>query len=225
MQSKEKTDFFDLFMTEELIQLMIIETNRYADQEINRRRPLRRHSRYNKWKPVTAEEMKKFIGILFLMGIVKLPRIDLYWSRDSLYRFNGFSMVMSRNRFQEILRFWHFSNNEIVISRLDKVRPLVDQLNDKMTEIYHPGRDLSIDESMMLWRGRLVFRQYIKNKRHKYGVKFYELCESKGLVLKASIYSGEGFPDDHALGQSGAIVVNLMDGLLQKGYRLFVDNY
>ena len=59
---------------------------------------------------------------------------------------------------------------------------------------------------MMLWRGRLLFRQYIKNKRHKYGIKYYELCTSDGLIRRASIYSAQSFDDDQSLGQSGAIV-------------------
>lgn len=99
---------------------------------------------------------------------------------------------------------------------------MIDQLNDKMEEIYNP--DLSINESM-LWRRQLLFWQYKKNKKHKYGVKFYKLCESQGLVLKARIYSRESVPDEHGFGQSGAVVINLMEGLLKKGYRLFVDNY
>ena len=57
-----------------------------------------------------------------------------------------------------------------------------------MKEIYVPDKDLSLDESMMPWRRRLVFRQYLKNKRDKYGVMFYELCESDGMVLRVSIY-------------------------------------
>ena len=55
------------------------------------------------------------------------------------------------------------------------------------------------------------------------GVKFYE--QSNGIVLRARIYSGESFPDKHNLGQTGAVVINLMDGPLQKGCCLFVDNY
>jgi len=54
------------------------------------------------------------------------------------------------------------------------------------------------------------------------------LCESGGLVLKIRIYSGESVPDDHGLGQSGAIVIDLMEGLLGllgKGNRLYVNNY
>lgn len=43
---------------------------------------------------------------------------------------------------------------------------------------------------MMLWGGRLHFRQYIKNKTQKYCVKVYELCKSEGVVIKLKIYSG-----------------------------------
>ena len=40
-----------------------------------------------------------------------------------------------------------------------------------MSNIYVPEKELSLDESMVLWRGRLVFRQYIKNISHKYCIK------------------------------------------------------
>ena len=73
----------------------------------------------------------------------------------------------------------------------------------------------------MLWRGCLIFRQYRKNKRHKYGVKFYELCTHNGLVLEVAIYGGQAFGDE----QTGAIVVHLMSEFLNKGYHLFTDNW
>ncbi|KAI6648410.1 PiggyBac transposable element-derived protein 4 [Oopsacas minuta] len=94
-----------------------------------------------------------------------------------------------------------------------------------MSRIYTPGRNLSLDESMVLWRGRLVFRQYIKNKRHKYGIKLFQLCESDGIVLRVAIYSGESFFDEHMIGQTGAIVLHLMRDYLDKGYCVFTDNY
>ena len=98
--------------------------------------------------------------------------------------------------------------------------PLVLQLNNKTATIYTPDKKLSIDESMMLWRGLLILRQYTKNKKHKYGVKFYELCESDGIVMNVKIYSGEPTPDIHSLGQTGAIVLNLVEKFLGKGYQL-----
>ena len=77
---KKKIDFFKLFLTDELLDLMVSETNKYAEQEIDRRRPLRRKSRYSLLKPVDNQEMRKFLGILLLMGIIRLPTIEHYWS-------------------------------------------------------------------------------------------------------------------------------------------------
>ncbi|XP_065671830.1 piggyBac transposable element-derived protein 4-like [Hydra vulgaris] len=94
-----------------------------------------------------------------------------------------------------------------------------------MDNIYCPKKNISIDESMMLWKGRLVFRQYVKNKRHKYGIKFYELCESDGIVLKVKIYSGETTLGKHLLGQTGAFVLDLMEKLLGNGYHLYTNNF
>ena len=94
-----------------------------------------------------------------------------------------------------------------------------------MNTIYYPERDLCFDESMVLWRGRLLFCQYIKNKRHKYGIKLYELCGSRGLVLKIRIYSGVSFSDVDNLGQSAAIVSELLEGYLDKGHIVYTNNY
>ena len=161
--------------------------------------------------------MRYFLGILLHMRCVKLH----YWSKNELYRFPVFSKVMPRTKFQLILRFWHFVDNENSPGgRLSKIMPLVLQLNNKMATIYTPDKKLSIDESMMLWRGLLILRQYTKNKKHKYGVKFYELCESDGIVMNVKIYSGEPTPDIHSLGQTGAIVLNLVEKFLGKGYQL-----
>ena len=76
-----------------------------------------------------------------------------------------FSSVVSQERFQSIMRLLHFGDEpQQPDDRLAKVRFLTSQLNNTMPEIYTPYKELSLDESMMLSRGRLVFRQYIKNK-------------------------------------------------------------
>ena len=79
-----------------------------------------------------------------------------------------------------------------------------------MRELVTPEKNLSINESMMLWLGRLVFQQYIKNKRHKYGIKFCKLCTYDGLVLTAEAYGGQGFNDENNLGQTAATVLKRM---------------
>ena len=159
------------------------------------------------------------------MGIHSLPALTNYWSRNVLYHAEIFNLIMSRNRFQNILKFWHFRDNELDrTSMLYKVNPLT-IFQRKNVEHLCPDEHLSLDESMVLWRGRLLFRQYIKNKRHKYGVKFFELCESQGIILKVSIYSRERYNDPNVLGQTGAIVLHLMEEFLEKGYSIYTDNY
>ncbi|KAJ8938693.1 hypothetical protein NQ314_011372 [Rhamnusium bicolor] len=60
-----------------------------------------------------------------------------------------------------------------------------------MADTYYPDKMLTLDESMVLWRGRLTIRQYIKNKRHKYGVKLYIVTEPDGTIIKFAVYTGQ----------------------------------
>ena len=43
--------------------------------------------------------------------------------------------------------------------------------------------------------------------------------------MNVKIFSGESTPDIHSLGQTGAIVLNLMENFLGKGYQLYTDNF
>ena len=155
----EPINVLNLFLTqEELISIMVNETNTYVEQELDKKQPLRQSSHFCKWLPVNENEMKLFLGILLNMGQVKLPTMEYYWSLSSIYKFPLFSNIMSRSRFQLLLHFWHFSDNEAVEKgHLSKVKLLLDHLNDNMKEICVPDNYLSLDESMMLWRGRLVY--------------------------------------------------------------------
>ena len=81
-----------------------------------------------------------------------------------------------------ILKHLHMNSDENDDS-LSKVRPIIDLLIGKIRSCYYPDQNLSLDESMMAWRGRLRFRQHIKGKKHKFGIKYYAFCETTGFVL------------------------------------------
>ena len=218
--------FFELLLTEQFIQDLVTKTNEYPEKTINASRPLRRRSNLADWKDVAVDEMRKFIGIVFAMGLASLPSYKKYWSSDPIYKNHFFRNVMSRERFERILRFLHFGDQpKFEDDRLAKIRMILDHLNKVMSEIIIPDKKLSLDESMMLWRGRLMFRQYIKNKRHKYGIRSYEQCTYDGLVLNEEIYGGQAFNEEQNLGQTGATVLKLMKPFLNKGYHVFTDNF
>ena len=124
---------------------------------------------------LTVNELQMFIGLVILMGIVHKPNINSYWSRDELYNTPIISKVMPQDRFKVILRFLHFSDsatcnaNDADRDSLHKVRPLRDLIRKQCQKVYGPGRFLSVDESLVLFEGRVHFRQYIKTKRARFG--------------------------------------------------------
>lgn len=216
----------NLFFSEEFLCLLVQQTNLYAAQEIDKHGPVRRSSRLSKWKETDISEMKVFWGLLLHMGPCSLPSIEHYWSKSIFYNPTFWRSIMSRNRFQLLLRFLHFADNSIQSAdRLYKVRSVLKHFNSVMRNNYVPDKNLCIDESMVLWRGRLFFRQYIKNKKNKYGVKLYELCESNGLVLKIKIYCGKSEKCEQNMGHASEVVLHLIEGYLDKGYILYMDNF
>ena len=89
--------------------------------------------------------------------------------------------------------------------------------------------NLSVDESLVLFKGRLKFKQYIKTKRARFGIKLYELCTSSGITLDFLVYCGKGMfhqDDPHSdMPSTERIPAVLMESYLGKGYSLYTDNY
>lgn len=118
-----------------------------------------------------------------------MPSIKLYWSRHFLYQNPLFGKVMSRTCFENIFRcLWFYAYP--TSHRLHKIDQVLNHILSNIGNIYSPGENLSLDEALLLWRGRLGFRQYIPNKTAKYGIKLYELCTPDGFILNA--YTGKG---------------------------------
>ena len=63
-------------------------------------------------------------------------------------------------------------------------------LSDKFEEAYIPSQHLSLDESLLLWKGRLLFRQNILLKRARYSIKQFILAEDTGYVVHLKVYCG-----------------------------------
>lgn len=215
----------DLFFSDEFLNLIVTQTNIYAQQEISQNQGTS-SARKTTWKDTNITEMKTFLGLLFHMGPVSLPTISLYWNKSIFYNMPFWRSVMSRNRFQLLLRYLHFADNSVPSDdRLYKVRLVLSHFNDVMSNSCTPQKNICIDESMMLWRGRLFFRQYIQNKKHKYGVKLYKLCESDGLIQKTKIYCGKTELPEGNFGHATGVVLHLMEDYLDKGYILHMDNF
>lgn len=140
-------------------------------------------------------ELLAFFGINFLMGYHILPSIRHYWSSADDLLVKPVANTMTRNRFVEILSNLHVNDNSAISKdnpdKLHKLRPLIDNLNTKFKSVYKGTRELSVDESMIIFKGRSTLKQYNPMKPIKRGYKLWCLCDQRGYTLKFEIYQGK----------------------------------
>lgn len=217
-------DYFELFLTRDILEHITDQTNLYAVQQMltSDTTP---GSRVHGWDPVTVNEIGKFLALIGWMGLVKLPSIKDYWRVHALYGLPLARKVMPRNRFELILKFLHFADNINADpeDRLSKLRIILDKFTSNFQKAYTPGQKICVDESLIPWRGRLLFRQYIPNKASKYGIKVFKLCTEKGYTWNLIIYCGKSRSQE--VGVSEKTVMELAEGLLDEGRTIYTDNY
>ena len=135
--------------------------------------------------------------------------------------------AMARDRFELLLNFCHFSDNHKYHSnqdRLIKLKPLSDLLKGRFSSVYIPGAVVTVDETMIPWRGRLLFKQYIPGKAHIYGIKMYKLAATNGYTWSYLIYTGDQDPMA-GVGHAETVVMNLLDGLSECHRTVVADNF
>lgn len=218
-------ELFSMFLSDDVIDFMVTETNRFANQCLSKKS--RNNEKLFQWTDTNDNEMRKFLAILMLMGIDRLPDMRLYWSNDDMFANAFIKRMMPRDRFITILNFWHFANNENGDSsnRIYKIEKLLNMLLCNFRAVIKPGKELVIDESMIPWRGRLVFRQYIPLKSNKYGIKLYKLCLPSGYTYNLIIYAGRTAEVNQNIGHAHKITVEITEGLLDEGRVLYGDNF
>ena len=132
------------------------------------------------------------------MGILKLPHLELYWSNVDMHIATpGISQIMPLVRFQQI---FHLTNSQNTVlhgqpghDRLFKVRSLLDLIVPKFGKEYTLHQHVSVDEAMIKFKGRLGFKQYMKEKPIKWGMKVFVLADAtKGYISNLQIYTSKG---------------------------------
>ena len=165
-----------------------------------------------------------------LMSVTRKNKTVDYWSTDTMIITPMFGQLFSRDMFLMLLKYLHFNDNpnQVEGDRLYKIKPVINDLRKKFRSLVIPYKNLCIDESLILWKGRLTFKQYIPTKRHRFGIKVFVICDCQiRVVLDFIAYTGSSadFDLDQNLGKSGSIVMVLMTPYLNKGHSLFVNNW
>ena len=224
---------FQKFIDEDMWKLFAEQTNIYARQFLANHN-LKPRSRAKSWVDTNPTEMKTLIGLIILQGIVHKPQIEMYFSKRKCIETPYFSQIMTEKRFRLLLKFLHFADNSKFYpdqphKKLYKIQQILDHLKSKFSSVYTPEQNICVDESLLLWKGRLGWVQYIPSKRSRFGVKIYKLCESStGYVWNFIVYTGKdtNYGDRHPREQtSSRVVLEIADNLLDKGYCLYLDNW
>jgi len=93
---------------DDLIQLLTELSNLYHSQNAEKWKV---SPKTLKWSNITPEEMRKFLGLIILMGQVRKKNIRDYWSTVPTISTPIFPRTMNRNRFESIWQAWHFGDN------------------------------------------------------------------------------------------------------------------
>ena len=223
-------NFFDMFFTDEIVSEIVAHTNSYAQEKIFYEQVSSYTQSDGSWKDVTADEIKRFIALLIHFGVVHVRGdVQRNWSTKTLYHGLWARAILSRERFFAILAFLHVVDpgNKDPNNKLRKVESYINHFKKRCSELYKPKEHVAIDERMVKSRHRSGFRQYIKDKPTKWGIKLWVLADSSnGYTVDFNIYIGRAAGQEvSANGLGYDVVMRLMAPYHNLGYHLFVDNF
>ena len=66
---------------------------------------------------ITDGEMKCFIAVTIVMGLVHKDTIEDYWSTDAAISTPFFQNVIPRGKFGKIMSFFHLADNDLFLRR------------------------------------------------------------------------------------------------------------
>lgn len=216
----EPLEFFELFFSPDVVELLVKYTVMYASTK-------------NYRLELGNDEMYAFVAILYLSGYVPVPRRRMYWeTRDDTHNLLA-SNSMRRNRFEEIFRFIHAADNSNLVAndRFSKLRPLMNKLNNIFIRYAPISSNLSIDESMIPYFGRNGCKQFIKGKPIRFGYKAWVLALPSGYCINFDVYQGRKNQESNGekLGLGASVVMNFAKTLEKEfsdiPFSLFFDNF
>ncbi|KAG0433428.1 PiggyBac transposable element-derived protein 4 [Dictyocoela muelleri] len=218
--------FYEIF-NNDFWEMLANETNRYANQTLSGDKSKLKIIDKD-WSDTTSDEIQIYFALCITMTQVKKSAVHMNWSKIKIIETPIYGKTMPYKRFKLITRFLHFTNNDDAekSNKLKKVDSIVKYFNDIFKKIYSPEEMLSLDESLMKFKGRLSYIQFNPSKRARFGIKFYKICESKsGYCSGFKIYTGNDKNIDPSVSASESIVMKMVKPFLGKGYTLFLDNW
>ena len=151
-------------------------------------------------------EISAFLGLNILRGIHDLPQIQMYWDSDEFVSFEGFKKTIPKQRFFTLSKYIHLVDpaTKDRADLLCKVRPLVNRLEEKFSAAYVPGKNITVDEGLVKFNGRLSFKQCMPLKPDKFGIKVWFLADADTCyVPRFQVYLGKNRTNNELFREKG----------------------
>lgn len=129
-------DFFQLFVPDNCIQNMVVQTNMYA------KKFQERFGSDEGWRPVTAQEMKAFLGFVISTSVHRCESVLSIWS-SGFFSNRSIALKMSQSRFEKILKYFHivaFRPSQGSNQGLYKIQPFLDSLQQSFGCTFRPSQ-------------------------------------------------------------------------------------
>ena len=203
--------------------------NEYAEKLVALNTPAKRYSIYQNFKPIDIGEYYRFMAILIAMGLDPRPRVKDFWA-DKIPHMHTpwYNQTMSRNRFEMLYHtFLHAAGRDAEVR--EKVEPFINKVMNNSQDAFYPGKDMSIDEMVVGFRGRWKYLQFNATKPSKYHIKTFGLCDSDtGYVYNLFTYYGSetGYHPDIDPDSTNAVkVFKTLCEPLEKGHHIYADRF
>jgi len=150
---------------------------------------------------------------------------DLYNTVDPVRSFSIIKYFMEKQRFHRIQgNFKTYNDKTNKADKIYQIREYTDFLSKKWEENYYPGRNISVDETIIPYSGKSYLTVVIKNKPIGEGFLMFDTADPKnGYLLKGELWVGQESRNNK--GTVMARVLRLVNKYLDKGHIIFADNF
>lgn len=184
-------DFFQLFVPDNCIQNMVTQTNMYA------KKFQERFGSDEGWRPVTAQEMKAFLGFVISTSVHRCESVLSIWS-SGFFSNRSIALKMSQSRFEKILKYFHivaFRPSQGSNQGLYKIQPFLDSLQQSFSCTFKPSQTQVLHEPLIdedpVFITTCTERELRKRKKRKFSL-WVRQCTSTGFICQISVHLKEG---------------------------------
>ncbi|EPY81960.1 piggyBac transposable element-derived protein 5 [Camelus ferus] len=181
--SASAMDFFQLFVPDNVLKNMVVQTNMYA------KKFQERFGSDGAWADVTLAEMKAFLGCVISTSTSHCESVLSIWS-GGFYSNPSLALVMSQARFEKILKYFHvvaFRSSQTTHG-LYKVQPFLDSLQNGFDSAFRPSQTQVLHEPLIdedpVFIATCTERELRKRKKRKFSL-WVRQCSSTGFIIQA----------------------------------------